>query len=369
MSDPEISINFMHQGQPQQITAGLYFGMPEDLYHAIPALSSTGMKNLLVSPPDFWFNSWLNPLRAEDAEDDEAKEWRIFGRASHTRILEGKEIFDTLYCVEFIAPEGCLDTKADLQRYCDDNGISYKKSWNKPEYISTIQACGHNPLIYDVEKEKYYRTTSGRIQLSQKDMRRIAIAASMIENHQELKYTIIGGYAEVTIIWFDEELRLWFKARVDRLKPQAIVDLKTFTNKHNMPIDQALYLAMAGLKYHIQVGHYSKAAEWAIKFAKAGMISTYGQRFTPSKEFLEALANSPGHEFYFIFQKKGGAPLARGKKFPPKMEMMKCAVASIEHAIMLFKQYSEMYGEGVWVDNSPITDFEDAMFPTWATQI
>lgn len=380
-----MALEFLYQGEHQSITPGLYFGMPENLYHAIPAVSSSGMKNILVSPPDFYFNSWLNPLRDEDAEDEDAKEWRRFGRASHTRILEGKTVFDTLYCVEFLAPEGCLDTVSDMRKFCSENGIDTKGSskWAKPDWINQIKMVAPHALIAEIEKEKYYRETGGKIQMSEKEMRRIEIAAAMIEKHPQLQHCFTGGHAEVSVVWYEditdpstgEVVRVWFKARFDYLKPRAIVDLKTFTNMQNKPIDMALYNAMAGLKYHIQVGHYTNAARHAALFAQEGVITTYGQRFTPTPAFIEELAKGhrertiEDHDFFFVFQKKGGAPLARGKKFPRTMGMMKCAEASIQQAIGLFLQYSAEFGTGIWVDKTGITDFEDSLFPVWSTEI
>ena len=36
---------------------GIYFNMPEDEYHAQEGLSSTGVKELLQSPVNFWFTT------------------------------------------------------------------------------------------------------------------------------------------------------------------------------------------------------------------------------------------------------------------------------------------------------------------------
>ena len=54
------SITITHNGEPFELREGIFFGMPEDLYHALPCHSSTGFKNLLISAPDFFFNSRLN---------------------------------------------------------------------------------------------------------------------------------------------------------------------------------------------------------------------------------------------------------------------------------------------------------------------
>lgn len=377
---PELIV--VYQDNQHVLGEGIYFGMPEKLYHALPALSNSGFKNLLTSPPDFYFNSHLNPNRDEDAEDEDSREWQKFGRAAHSRILEGKKTFDELYCIEFLAPEGCLDTVADFKRYCLENGIDTKGSskWNKPDWIGHVQFHNANALIYEVEEQKYFRETGGKIQLTAKDMRRIAIAAAMIENHQEIRHCFTGGYPEVTVLWF--EGGLWFKARFDYLKPRAIVDLKTFTNKRNKPIDMALYETMAALKYHIQACHYTKAGMKAIEFAQKKLVNvTSPHRHQPAPEFIESLAKSKGHEFYFVFTKKGGAPVARCKKFGAGMRfnddgsvtadlaMIQCGQASIEQAIRNYKAYFALYGTDIWVDATPITAFEDSLFPVWATEI
>lgn len=370
------SLTIDYHGSPFDMVEGIHFGMDENLYHSLPALSSTGFKNLLISAPDFYFNSWLNPFREEDAEDNELKEWSIFGKAAHVRVLEGSVMFYSRYCVEFIPPEGCLKTTDDMKRYLTETGMDMKgkSSWKKPEWVQAVKFQNPNALIYDMEEEKYFRETGGKIQLTEKQIRRIEIAAAMIEKHPELKGCFKGGYAEVTIIWFDDGI--WYKARIDFLKPETIVDFKTFTNDtKNMPIDRALYLKMASHKYHIQVCHYNKAVKFAVDFVKRGLITYTAQgifndppeRF---KAFLEQFASYAGlRNFYFVFQKKGGAPLARGKKFKSNSLMFGAGEASIAEATEAYKHYLALYGTEIWVDDSSITEFEDDQFPAYATEV
>ena len=65
-------------------------------------------------------------------------------------------MFDELYCVEFIAPEGCLKTIPDLKNYCAQNGIDTKGSskWGKSEWVSAVQFANPNVLIHEVEEAK-----------------------------------------------------------------------------------------------------------------------------------------------------------------------------------------------------------------------
>lgn len=70
------------------IQGGLHFNLPEETYHAIPVLSSTGIKDLLMSPVDFLARSWMN-TEPEDADEEDDKDLKKIGHAYHARILEG----------------------------------------------------------------------------------------------------------------------------------------------------------------------------------------------------------------------------------------------------------------------------------------
>ena len=73
---------------------GIYFNMPEDEYHAQEGLSSTGIKEMLQSPTNFWFNSVYNPnykpKKANCLED---------GKMFHCLYLEGRKAFEERYIV------------------------------------------------------------------------------------------------------------------------------------------------------------------------------------------------------------------------------------------------------------------------------
>ena len=82
------------------ISDGVYFQLSAEEYHAIPALSASGIRNILISGPDFWYRCpWLNPAYVD--EDSEAMN---IGRAYHTRILEGSDVFCQNYAQTFEAP-------------------------------------------------------------------------------------------------------------------------------------------------------------------------------------------------------------------------------------------------------------------------
>lgn len=342
------------------IEYGLYFGLPEEEYHAIPALSASGIKNLLISPTDFYYRSWLNAEK-EDVESEAL----VIGKAYHKRILEGRAAFEQAYCPTFSAPDGCLKTIDEIKAALQAAGVDTPTKWKKADYVLAAQQFLPDAKIFDIELARYDAETQGRVQLSPDLIGRIEIAAAMIEMHPQLNKCFSGGFPEVTVIW--EMDGIPFKSRFDYLKPAAVVDLKTFTNTQNKPVDLAIYSAMASFKYHIQASLYLIAATEAAKFAKAGKV--FGPDLAQvSDDWLQKLAGCKDHRFIFVFQQKGIAPLARGKWFK-KGSIHACALASIESATATFKRCYEAYGDAPWVDASEITDLEDELFPVYATEI
>ena len=55
LQQPSVETNINPSQGEVMVADGFYFDLPEDDYHAIPALSASGIKNLLISNPDFWF--------------------------------------------------------------------------------------------------------------------------------------------------------------------------------------------------------------------------------------------------------------------------------------------------------------------------
>jgi hypothetical protein len=339
--------------QAADIQPGIYFHMEDDVYHSIPALSASGIKNLLVSPMDFWARArWLNPLY-EREEDSVAM---ILGRAYHKRILEGKAAFDGCYAPIFTAPEDCLKTVDDLKEVLKAEKLPV--TGKKDDLIDRLLAARPNARIYDLERLRYEERHGGKVFLGHAILNRIEIAAAMIEKHPHLSRCFTGGYPEVSVIWEEDGIRM--KARFDYLKPKAIIDLKTFANMMSKPIDRAIYGAMASGKYHIQAAFYLKAAQVARDLP---VMDTE----IPA-EFLLEFSACEEHGFYHIFQQKGIAPLARGFKFPRGM-VYGAGVAAIEDAKQRYKECLAKFGADPWLDDRDIETFEDSQFPVYITDL
>lgn len=366
--------------QTSEYKDGVYFDLPEEDYHKIPALSASGIKNLLISPVDFWARSWMNP-RYNLQEDTEAQ---ITGSAYHKRVLERKDAFYSKYCPEFSGVD--LPAKVDelreaLRRY------GQKTEGNSNDLLARCARFGIK--TYPMERAEYMAKNEGKIFLTQDLIESIEISAAMIEKNPKLSRCFSGGYPEVTIIWTEErvindpegtEHTVWirFKARIDYLKTKAIIDLKTFENRAMKAVGRAIYSTMASYKYHIQAVFYLRAVEKAKEFcnhdrflpsdAHDDQIKVRGSSYPRAEvvKFCEALRQSEDHEFYFVFQQKGIAPFARCFKFP-RTTMFGVGTVQIDAAINIYIENYLRFGEEQWIDTSEIEVFEDEGFPVWAT--
>ena len=336
---------------------GIYFGMPAEQYHAIPALSQSLMKWIHVSPLDFWARcQWLNP----DCEKDRETDAKTNGTAFHDRIVEGKEAFYERNAPA-IDPDDypeSLRTQEDLKEACRARGL--KVGGNKPDLIARL--CEAEPLIqiWDVIAEDYAKSQDGKILLSPDFIRRIEVAAAMIERHPDLSKAFTGGMPEVVIVWRDEEYDVPMKCRLDYLKVRAIIDLKSLSNPLNKPADRAIYHSFASYKHHCQAAHYLEGAAQIPALLNAGKVQ--GEH---DPEWLTRVAKSP-KEFFFVYQFSGPAPIARGKSFPRGL-VYDCAKIANREAIRIYRENLDRFGSDPWVDLTPIGTIDDNEVPVWAT--
>lgn len=335
---------------------GIYFGLDEEAYHAVPALSNSGIRNMLISPLDFWARSWMNP----DYEPEETK-FMETGKAYHKRILEGREAFYQCY-----APALDPDDYPDALRTTEEirarlRELDQKVGGNKPELIERLLEAdaGIAVELWDQLVKDHASDHQGKQLLPFDLIGRIEICAAMIENHPELSKCFTGGFPEVSVFWESDGIPM--KARLDYLKSQAIVDLKTFGNQLGKPVDRAIAAAMASGRYHVQAAVYLDSAAAAKRHIQEGRV--HG---CPDPSFLRALAASE-QTFLFVFQQTGIAPVARGKVFPKGL-VYDCAKITIQDAKRTFLEYREKFGDDPWVDQANITSFEDGEFPIYMTE-
>ena len=347
---------------------GIYFDFPEDQYHKLPALGSSNIKDLLANPVLFWANSWMNPFKDQD-EDEQDTTAKDIGSAYHKRILEGSDAFYRSYATSFdpsMYPDAVSSSDEIKQKLREFKQLGHdvKLTANKPFLIEQLLECDPEIEIMDAKKAEYEEIYEGMKFLDQKVIDRIEYAAAMIEKHPQLGKCFVGGCPEVTVIWQHPEFpHIMQKCRIDYLKLRAFVDLKTFANKFNKPTERAIYSEMANYKYHIQACYYWEGVEQAVRFAQKGQV--FGDH---DQEWIKKFSQAEDFDMFYVFQQKGIAPVARGKKFS-RGSVYQCGMVAIQQAYEIYNENIKRFGCEQWVDITPITDFHDDEFYPWTVDL
>ena len=337
---------------------GIYFDLPEEDYHADPALSQSGMKKLLVSPHDYWASSTFNP----DYESGDSDGMRV-GTAYHARIIEGREAFYQRYAVALDPADhpGALVTADDLRGRLKTLGLPVTAK-RKDELIARLQEAGDDASIWDALVADHQEKNGGRQMLPFDLIKKIEIAAKMIEAHPDLCKAFTGGFPEVSIFWACAETGIPMKARLDYLKPAAIVDLKTFTNPMGKNLDKLIRHRIGSEGYFIQAAHYLEAVAAAKELVKTRAFSAvHGEG--PGKD-LTRWINAPEPTFLFIYQQQR-VPTTRGLRFG--RDFARLTISEGEGVVMQMKarwlHYWGLFGEEPWVDLTTVRDYQDGDAP------
>lgn len=210
----------------QELEPGAYYGVPEEVYHALPYVSSSYLKKFKSCPAD--------ALMA--VEKTACME---LGSALHCYILEGEEEFEKKYVVMF---------ESELNK----NTKEYK------QMASEFAAANADKTILPSLTAKM------------PTMDVIKGVQNRLRNHPAANYMLSQeGLTEVTLIWDDPKTGLRCKARLDFFAEGIIVDLKKTADA------QKFRNTLVNLNYDIQSAWYLAGAQAcalpATKFAFIAM--------------------------------------------------------------------------------------------------
>jgi hypothetical protein len=380
---------------PKLPAPGIYFGVPEDVYHSWPALSSSGVKSILASPMQYWAGAtWLSETARKrekrERENPKTQVTRIIGRAYHCRLLEGASEFALRFARD-LAPEDCegaLTTTEQIKAAIEGHGEkpvskvadqlpdgqAYQRSAKKDDWIDQLLRLDPNALVLDVLQREHVAEHDGKHFLSADAWEQIEIAAKMVEADPECQHAFKGGYPEVTLIWYCAETGVPMKARVDRLKLQVAVDLKSIASD-GRSLDLALCKAIAAYKYNIQPSVYLEGIQAVKALVRPGECAKpvrsfdegdNGERTEWAKKWA-AVADEP--KWLWIFQAKGPAPVTRGVAYPTRGMTRQITDDMVRQAKARFRKFSETFGTDPWLDVAPIKDLSDEDIPQWATDV
>ena len=360
---------------------GIYFGMSDEVYHAIHACSASGLKKLAVSSMDYWADSVINPDRDEERTQ---KDYFDFGKAIHCFVLEGEEVYSQRYVVGLEKPKDVIETTDQIKyriaelghKPCtkgfDDNSRAAKKD----DWIAQLLALDPEAKIWDRMKADFDAEHEGAEIVTHKINKRVRIAAAMIQSHPELKDAFVGGFAEVAIFYYCPETGAPMKSKLDYLKMRAIVDLKSFANRGGMPINRAIEKAVASMRYNVQHVVYDQAVEAARALIREHGLSAIHDCDDPTTEEAERrqtflfrwAQQTEAPSFLFVFQQTGVAPVTRGR-IMPRGTVFSVTRSRVRDLKAKWVQCAKVYGTDPWLDIEPVDTIDDDAIPLFATDL
>ena len=375
------------------IVDGVYFGLPADVYHAVPRASSSFLQKVDISPATAWRKSWMDPERPDF--DEEETSWQVLGRAYHTARLE-PHLFEDLYVRELEKaemPKGTLFTGTDMDPVLEEWGL--KKSGTVAEKAERLADAGFpSNKLWHIAMADWEADRGTRTPLAAKNYDQMILDRDRISRNSQIAPLLSGGEAEVSIFWTDEH-GVQMKARVDYLTRDWWADFKTFDNSRGKQIRQALTDAMRYNRYYMQAVVYREA----IEAIRVGGLDVIEAQTEDQRNLVTHLRMKPGElTCWYIFQEKGGIPNLLAYEFPfymvpmqnlfeakalagndeDRLQRSKDAFTKATQLFMkghhdvleakkAFVLYSQVYSEGEpWYPIDAIGRFDDELFhPYW----
>jgi hypothetical protein len=347
---------------------GIYFNMDEDEYRKAPALSSSGIRDLLISPLDYWSNSPSNPAYVDQKTDA-----MILGTAMHRRLLE-PERFKAMYAA-WPRPEdypNAVDGGDALKALCGELGL--KKSGKIADLCERILEANPDAQLWPVIKGDLIKRQAGRTLLKASDLEDIERAARFVFAHQSAAKALTGGYSEVSIFWIDDETGVPLKARLDNLKVKVTVDVKSFSNPLGKPIAAAVAGSVANGRYDVQAVTYDAGVE-AVKrlLRERGSSVLHGAGEIPN-DWLLAFAACQRHTFAFVFVETGPVTNVRVREFKEweghggqgmsANAYWSAGLSGFRRGVLKYQECMKRFGpHRPWIEDEPMKPFNDMEFP------
>jgi hypothetical protein len=302
---------------------GIYFALPEEIYHADAALGSNDLKLVRRDPAQFWLRSKMNPKRHLYNSSTKST---VLGTAMHKIVLEGMAAFLRTYVRREDDHEGATPSeKAQITK-------AAKKGLREDQ---TLLHGEEFDLCLDTER--------------------------LVTSHPDLRTALTGGASEVSVFW-EGPGGVPLKARFDRLKPGGIGDLKSIANERDDYLPTACKQAIKRYRYYVQAAHYLDGLAQFGRFLETESVWTYNKFFgstqtsPPTIEHLSlvkdcAIAQRPDRPpqgFQFIFVQTSGAPATWSCTLFPGNPILDIGRAQVEQGIANYLLNTKLYGTGPW---------------------
>lgn len=348
---------------------GVYAGMSESEYHSAQALSASGMKSLAISPLHFYHRH----IARSSNEDTAAMR---LGRLVHCRLLEAHR-FSGVYAPAFTpGEEAVLDTMDDMRKWLADRGLSCSAR-RKSELIERIVMIDPGVKILELQEKKHQEAHAGKELLSRGDLDMVEGIAAAVAADPAATSLLQGGVAELSFFIREPATGVMLKARMDLVRPDTIVDIKTFSNSLGKPIDQAVATAIYYQHYNRQAVFYRMIRRLAQQQYTRSEIGLHGENvelwrscFLGDEEHLPSIMNSPVlFPFTFLFIESAPPFSLRIIRLRPiglggvENLYWSDATRQISEAIELYADCLRTFGESPWRSLQEPHTLEDTDLP------
>lgn len=350
--------------------ARIVFGMPDTEYFAAPALSQSLIKELLVSPFDGWWASWMNPAAPQESDTETTA--RLYGKALHKRLLEGREAFDAAYCAKPRAEDfpDALRVVDDIKARLRD--IGEKVGGTKAELKERLLEADPSCVFWDdLEAE----IISGRSVIPAEWVDEIEARARVLDAMPDVRNAVTRGAPEVAAFWTEtvDGVEVPCKVKFDWLREGAfVIDVKSFDNYLRRPLDTAIGNATANGKYHVQAAWYLRALTALMRAAKSARLDVVG---APPSGLVESLAAADRPRFGLLFVQSKGAPNVRFREVAEFNShgglgmsangYFQRAQEAIKEGLRIFAFCSASFGAAPWIVADRPRAFTDDDLPLW----
>ena len=274
---------------------GIYFDMPFDKYCELPYFSRSGSKDVIFDLEEAKYRM-THSMETTPAMD--------LGTTIHSMFLEPED-YEKTY-VKAIKEEDFADKIA--LKVTDDfkeilKSVGEKVSGKKEDLIERARPYIDPAkfIIWDEVNAAFYADVeeSGKKILSNSDFEVMEGLRESYKNKNDIPQIIDNGRAEVTIIWKDAATGIMCKCRLDWVRPEAIVDIKSFSVKDkSKSLFEYLFKQTTSFYYNYQFVIYAEALEAIINKINAGKAKVYGKHDEAwLKEFLE----NPVKQFFIVY--------------------------------------------------------------------
>lgn len=277
---------------------GIYFGMSDEEYHGIPYFSRSACEDMIFDPS----GKELRYKREHPKQETPAMQ---FGSALHCLILEN-ERFHREYArkpsIENMRGKIILKSTEDLKLFLAN--VGEKVSGKKADLIDRAlpYVDPEKFLIWDNVLESFHEQVEQNNMkvLTDDDIDTLDGIYESFSSDPLLPKLIENSKFEVVILWRDESTGVMCKCKLDSIRPEAIVDLKTFSVKGRKSLKRTMQDTVTYDRYNLQFFVYHKAVEDIIKKIKASKASVNGEI---DYEWMEKFLESETKLFYFLFMR------------------------------------------------------------------